>query len=899
MAVGNPSTNNSQTSPITKDINSVHHPLYFHQNDHPGLVLISKKLIGSENYSSWKRSMMIALNARNKLKLINGEFEEPAINSEIRSVWERANDIVISWILNTISEQIGNNLSFINSTSALWNELSEHYSQLHGYKIYHVTNDIINLKQSNTTIELYYHKLKGLWDELDALEAPYAYESYTNVRGQILLMQPLPLVSKAYSMLKKEEKQRDTKFSSMSAPTALNNTSSNHRTSYNNPRQYTLNNHSGQIPTTRKSSFKKGVYCTNYSKEGHTGEECYKIVGYPPDHPLHNKYIPPTQRNQSSTRTVNLMINKDQILQDETPPTSADESSSTSQTTYPYVYSRMDQLQNQLNQVLLMMQNGQKEVFIATTLPYMATWTYLLLDKHHVSSTFKSFHSYVKTQFQTLIPTVRSDNGTEFLNEPLSKLFKSQEPSPPSSNQPSSPSSNQSSPSSSHPNTPLPNSSPTPTTPTPTNSSTSKSSPSPEHTTSPPPNVSPNLQSTPSSPPLPPPITRTSTRTKQFPTALKDYQLDGNIERYKARLVAKGFNQKEGIDYKETFAPVAKMVTVRTLLAVAVEHEKVCLGITGVLNVKPFAIPMDPIVKLNSTEGEPLSNPSKYKTLVGKLLYLTITRPDLAFAAQALSQFSHDPRITHYKALIKVLRSSIEAEYKALADSTCEISWLKCLLHDLHVNIPTPILMMCDNTSTIDLASNPIHHAKTKHIEIDCHFVRDKIKQGHIQLCFISTKSHILDILTKGLCRFLHHNCLSKLGICDPYSMPTYEGDIEGIKLGTKYSTSALISTYGLVWKSAFHTDECGNLGGSSSFFVDKAGLGGFDGCSCCGSSRVTVAGAIPWDGSAGKARRKSVGIFVSSARSSLQSLVKEFAWSLKHVIDIVAVPSLIIALKQ
>ncbi|GJZ79190.1 uncharacterized mitochondrial protein-like protein [Tanacetum coccineum] len=258
-----------------------------------------------------------------------------------------------------------------------------------------------------------------------------------------------------------------------------------------------------------------------------------------------------------------------------------------------------------------------------------------------------------------------------------------------------------------------------------------------------------------------------------------------------------------------------------------------------VLNVKPSAIPMDPIVKLISIDGKPLTDPSKYRTLVGKLLYLTITRPDLAFVAHALSQFSHDPRTTHYKALIKVLRyikfcpgqglffpannslklttycdsdwascpitrrfvsgyaiflgnsliswqskkqtmvsrSFTEAEYRALADSTCEISWLKCLLHDLHVTIPTHILMMCDNASTIALANNPIHHARTKHIEIDCHFVRDKIKQGHIKPCFIFTKSQIADILTKGLCRFLHYNCFSKLGICDPYTMPTWGGE--------------------------------------------------------------------------------------------------------------------------
>ncbi|GJW70285.1 hypothetical protein Tco_0127202 [Tanacetum coccineum] len=112
--------------------------------------------------------------------------------------------------------------------------ICEHYSQLDGHRIYQVTNDIINHKQSNTIIELYYHKLKGLWDELDALEAPYAClckcdcdngrtngerdqrkrliqflmgldESYTNVRGQILLMQPLPLVSKAYNQLPQDE----------------------------------------------------------------------------------------------------------------------------------------------------------------------------------------------------------------------------------------------------------------------------------------------------------------------------------------------------------------------------------------------------------------------------------------------------------------------------------------------------------------------------------------------------------------------------------------------------------------------------------------------------------------------------------------------------------------------
>ncbi|GJT51071.1 uncharacterized mitochondrial protein-like protein [Tanacetum coccineum] len=177
--------------------------------------------------------------------------------------------------------------------------------------------------------------------------------------------------------------------------------------------------------------------------------------------------------------------------------------------------------------------------------------------------------------------------------------------------------------------------------------------------------------------------------------------------------------------------------------------------------------------------------PSHYRTLVGKLIYLTITKPDIAFAAQLLSQFSHSPHTSHLKALQRVLRyiklspgqglfflrsnsltlqaycdsdwatcpesrrsitgfgiflghgliswqskkqavvsrSSIEAEYRALADCSCEITWLNSLLQDLHIPITTPVKVFCDNSSAIALASNHVQHARTKHIEIDCHFV--------------------------------------------------------------------------------------------------------------------------------------------------------------------------------
>nr|GEV21896.1 hypothetical protein [Tanacetum cinerariifolium] len=197
-------------------------------------------------------------------------------------------------------------------------------------------------------------------------------------------------------------------------------------------------------------------------------------------------------------------------------------------------------------------------------------------------------------------------------------------------------------------------------------------------------------------------------------------------------------------------------------------HKEFCIKDLGLLNVKPSSIPFDPFIKLNHDD------PTQYRALVDKLLYLTITRQDISYTAQTLSKFIQAPRTPRLKALVKVLRylkscpgqvvskSSTEAEYRALTDVTCEISWIKCLFKDLGLTISSPTSVYYDNASAIALASNPIQHAKTKHIEIYCNFVRDKIRQGLILLTYIPTQRQLADVLTKGLSKAPYYQCLSK-----------------------------------------------------------------------------------------------------------------------------------------
>lgn len=106
----------------------------------------------------------------------------------------------------------------------------------------------------------------------------------------------------------------------------------------------------------------------------------------------------------------------------------------------------------------------------------------------------------------------------------------------------------------------------------------------------------------------------------------------------------------------------------------------------------------------------------------------------------------------HCKKQSVVSRSSAEAEYRSLATASCEIVWLLNLFQTLQVQSALPISVYCtDSSSTITLASNPVHHARTKHIELDCHFIREKVQQGLIFPIFVPSKLQLANIFTKSL----------------------------------------------------------------------------------------------------------------------------------------------------
>lgn len=115
-----------------------------------------------------------------------------------------------------------------------------------------------------------------------------------------------------------------------------------------------------------------------------------------------------------------------------------------------------------------------------------------------------------------------------------------------------------------------------------------------------------------------------------------------------------------------------------------------------------------------------------------------------------------------------VSRSSSEAEYRVMAHATSEIIWLRSLPKCLQVDCSTPTTLYCDNQAALHLAENPVFHERTKHIEVDCHFIREHIQAGTIRTEYVPTKQQLSDIFTKALGAKAFQDLASKIGVHQP-----------------------------------------------------------------------------------------------------------------------------------
>ena len=124
-----------------------------------------------------------------------------------------------------------------------------------------------------------------------------------------------------------------------------------------------------------------------------------------------------------------------------------------------------------------------------------------------------------------------------------------------------------------------------------------------------------------------------------------------------------------------------------------------------------------------------------------------------------------------------VSRSSTESEYRALANGASEVSWIESLLSEIGVPLSAAPSLHCDNLSTLHVASNPVLHARTKHVELDYHFVRERVARGSLSLVFTPSSDQVADCLTKSLIASRFQELRTKLSVLPaPLSL---RGDIK------------------------------------------------------------------------------------------------------------------------
>ena len=248
---------------------------------------------------------------------------------------------------------------------------------------------------------------------------------------------------------------------------------------------------------------------------------------------------------------------------------------------------------------------------------------------------------------------------------------------------------------------------------------------------------------------------------------------------------------------------------------------------TKMSDAKPMPTPMCSSTTLTLQSGDPLPSGTEYRAVIGSLQYLSLTRPDIAYAVNKLSQFMHLPRTDHWAAAKRILRylagtphkgiffssqntpslhaftdadwagnrddytstgayivyfgkhqiawsskkqtgvarSSTEAEYRSIASTTAEVCWTLSLLRELGIKLTSTPTIYSDNKGATYLSANPVFHSRMKHLALDYHFVRQQVQSGFVRVTHVSSNDQLADIMTKPLSRARFNSMTIKIGL--------------------------------------------------------------------------------------------------------------------------------------
>ncbi|XP_016441360.1 uncharacterized protein LOC107766956 [Nicotiana tabacum] len=230
-------TSTRDTSNAAKSVSyDVNHPYYLNNSDLPGMTLVNTVFDG-RGYPGWRRSILLSLLAKKKLGFINRACQSLDLKYPHHEQWSYVNDMVISWILNTLSKDIADSVIYSKTAKELWDSLEQRFWRSNGAKLFHLQKELSGVVQRNNDIAAYFTKLKRMWDELDALNVIICCscvcvwevkakltksledhrliqflmginDIYAQARGNILMMNPLPNIDVAYSLLLQDENQR-------------------------------------------------------------------------------------------------------------------------------------------------------------------------------------------------------------------------------------------------------------------------------------------------------------------------------------------------------------------------------------------------------------------------------------------------------------------------------------------------------------------------------------------------------------------------------------------------------------------------------------------------------------------------------------------------------------------